>query len=106
MSDTPNLDQLARELHDQLWTAVLVLDVFVPCGSPSVPRCGCCADETVRMRQQRRRDHLPGSRSRVVRVCSACDQATSDLTVPGEWNEGRSLRGPRHGEGATRPHQR
>lgn len=85
MSDTPNLDWLAADFHYDLWTAVLILDAIVPCGSTSAEHCGCCATETVRMRQQIRRDRLPGRQSRMVRLCTGCDWTASSLTVPQGW---------------------
>lgn len=85
MSDTPNLDWLAADLHYNLWTAVLMLDAVVPCGSASAQHCGCCATDTVRMRQQLRRDRLPGRQSRMVLLCSGCDRAASGLTLPPDW---------------------
>lgn len=85
MSETPNLDGLAADHYYDLWTAVLVLDAIVPCGSASAQHCGCCATDTVRMRQQLRRDRLPGRQSRMVLLCSRCDRAASALALPPDW---------------------
>lgn len=83
--DTPHLDWVANDLFYDLFTAVLTLDALVPRGTPSADVCGCCEGDTFRMREQRRRMHVAGGRSRVYRVCSRCDRSSARMWLPRGW---------------------